>query len=230
MKKKQFGISFFYSFLTHALLFSVIIFLAYYLHEEVIQDENGGGKGEVWVDLKGMNPGDAAYKNSNEVQKKSSKNFRGIEKSKTVQAEKAENNDALKLRQKDSPTPAEVKGNGNSPSSANTASGLGNGAGLGKGNGEGEGQGSASASILGLIRRKIEQAKRYPVLAKARKIQGVAVLSFSINASGGVESLHLVKSSGSELLDEEALATVKRASPLPYYSLPIQISIKFSLE
>jgi len=40
----------------------------------------------------------------------------------------------------------------------------------------------------------------------------------------------MVHSSGSSVLDEEALATVKRAAPLPYYPSPIRISLKFSLE
>jgi protein TonB len=41
------------------------------------------------------------------------------------------------------------------------------------------------------------------------------VVRFKVDRSGQVIASEVVKSSGSELLDEEALALLKRASPLP---------------
>ncbi len=229
MKKKQISLSLFFSFLTHVGLFLLIIFLAYYVRRDTIEDEKGRGKGEVWIDLKslgtGLEPTSTRVQNPNDniSRQKQSAVF-----SKSPQEKVSTNHDALKLRQKEKRE--ENSGQSSEGGAGATSSSVGSGTGNGQGSGQGEGQGNSAASVLGMIRRKIEQSKRYPVLARARKIQGVSVLSFTINESGGAEKLVLVKSSGSELLDEEALSTVKRASPLPYYSLPIQISIKFSLE
>lgn len=217
MEKKQLGISFFLSFLTHFLILAALIFLVYFVRKEILEFEGGAGKVAVWVDLKPI--GSGVSTKSNPIQNKA-----------VIQ----KNNDAIQVRQKNENKTTSTKqnihqdqaGKGEGGSAASSEEGSGQGS--GKGNGAGEG--SASPSVLGLIRKKIEQAKRYPVLARTRKIEGVSVLSFAINGSGGVESLTLVKSSGSDLLDQEALATVIRATPLPYYSQPIRISIKFSLE
>ena len=44
---------------------------------------------------------------------------------------------------------------------------------------------------------------------------GVTLLGFAIDRSGGVHGAHIARSSGSRALDEEALAIVARAAPLP---------------
>ncbi|MFO1518206.1 MAG: energy transducer TonB [bacterium] len=80
------------------------------------------------------------------------------------------------------------------------------------------------------MRRRIERAKRYPTSARLQHLEGVVSLSFSIEPDGQVRALALVHSSGSDVLDQEALATVKRAAPLPYYANPIRISLRFYLE
>src|SRR4029450_3022503 len=90
----------------------------------------------------------------------------------------------------------------------------------------GSGPGSPSgggSKILAEIRKRIERAKRYPSLARQQEIEGSVRVSFSIEPSGEVSELRLLGSSGSPILDEEALATVKRAAPLPYYPNPIRI-------
>jgi len=90
--------------------------------------------------------------------------------------------------------------------------------------------GTGGPNILSEIRRKIERAKRYPSLARLRQVEGVVALSFRIGEGGGVSDLRLLGSSGSPLLDEEALATVRRAAPLPFYPDTIRISLRFKLE
>ncbi len=55
--------------------------------------------------------------------------------------------------------------------------------------------------------------QRYPPLG--RGVQGVVSLAFSINRHGNVVSSRIIKSSGSALLDAEALDPIKRAAPLP---------------
>jgi periplasmic protein TonB len=64
-----------------------------------------------------------------------------------------------------------------------------------------------------LLVAQLERHKRYP--PKARGKVGEARLAFSIDRAGRVLTSRIVHSSGSDALDEEALALVKRAAPLP---------------
>ena len=69
------------------------------------------------------------------------------------------------------------------------------------------------ASWERLLVAQLERHKRYPPQAHGKA--GEARLAFSIDRSGHVLTSRIVHSSGSEALDEEALALVKRAAPLP---------------
>jgi protein TonB len=62
---------------------------------------------------------------------------------------------------------------------------------------------------------RLERYKQYPAQAQSRGEQGVAQLAFSVDRSGGVHHARIVRSSGSNLLDEATLALVERAAPLP---------------
>lgn len=62
---------------------------------------------------------------------------------------------------------------------------------------------------------RLERYKRYPGEAQARGDQGVAQLAFSVDRSGGVHNAHIVRSSGSSLLDRATLDLIARAQPLP---------------
>ncbi|MGE5773910.1 MAG: TonB family protein [Hyphomicrobiales bacterium] len=62
---------------------------------------------------------------------------------------------------------------------------------------------------------RLERYKRYPPEAQSRGEAGTAQLAFSIDRNGGVHHAHIVRSSGSSLLDREALALPERASPMP---------------
>lgn len=133
--------------------------------------------------------------------------------------------------------------------SAGTKTGPGDGAGEGLGSGEGSGTGGGkgpggigapgsggsgsggeASAILAKIRQKIARAKRYPRQARAEELEGVAGLQFEINADGSVAYVNLTASSGHPVLDEEALATVRRAAPFPFYAGPIRFSLRFSLK
>ena len=63
------------------------------------------------------------------------------------------------------------------------------------------------------IKRSIEIVWQYPELALRYGLQGRLLLEFSILENGGLESARIVRSSGSNLLDEEALRAVKAAAP-----------------
>ena len=61
----------------------------------------------------------------------------------------------------------------------------------------------------------LERAKQYPESARQRRAKGIAIVGFDLDASGGVTSVVLLRSSGEADLDAESLALVKRAAPLP---------------
>lgn len=84
--------------------------------------------------------------------------------------------------------------------------------------------------------RKLQQAKRYPSAARSRGQQGVVVLAFSIDRDGHVTSRHVAKGSGYAALDDEAMAMVERAQPMPSFPpsmtqpvISLTVPIRFSL-
>jgi len=100
---------------------------------------------------------------------------------------------------------------------------------------KGDGQGDLS-TFLGLARKKIEGAKRYPWEALRRNWQGKVILSFWVDQKGEVSEIKILQSSGYRVLDEEAKATLLRASPLPVppqmeaEMLKIEVPILFRIE
>ena len=74
----------------------------------------------------------------------------------------------------------------------------------------------------------IAQFRHYPEAAKRQHEQGVVYLWFRMDRSGHVLSARIDKTSGSAALDQEALATLNRAQPLP--SAPPDKPAVFDLE
>lgn len=74
---------------------------------------------------------------------------------------------------------------------------------------------AAKVSFQGLVLAKIERARRYPPAARARREEGIATVAFTMTRGGKVSAVQLQDSSGSSLLDREAVETVRRAQPLP---------------
>jgi periplasmic protein TonB len=65
------------------------------------------------------------------------------------------------------------------------------------------------------IATHLQRFKRYPAAASARGQQGTAELQFTVDRSGHVVSANLQRGSGYALLDEETMALIRRAQPLP---------------
>jgi protein TonB len=61
----------------------------------------------------------------------------------------------------------------------------------------------------------LERHKRYPRQARIRHQEGAATVRFTIDRDGRVGGVVLLASSGHPALDEETLALLQRASPLP---------------
>jgi protein TonB len=86
-------------------------------------------------------------------------------------------------------------------------------------------QRAAIASWRDLVMARLQSAKRYPGGAEARRAQGTATLSFSVDRSGRVISSAIAKSSGHADLDREVLAMIRRAEPLPPFPAAMPQSV-----
>lgn len=68
-------------------------------------------------------------------------------------------------------------------------------------------------TYFGSVKRAIEVVWQYPDLALKYGLQGKLLLEFSILGNGELERAKIIRSSGSNLLDEEALRAVRSAAP-----------------
>jgi protein TonB len=66
--------------------------------------------------------------------------------------------------------------------------------------------------------------KRYPEPARVRRVEGTVMVRFVFNGAGKVFRAEVAKSSGSPLLDAEAVELMSRASPLP--ALPPHLQVE----
>jgi protein TonB len=73
----------------------------------------------------------------------------------------------------------------------------------------------AMQSWVGAISALLERKKRYPAAAHARREQGIAQVSFTLDRQGRLVESHIEHSSGAADLDQEALALLHRAQPFP---------------
>jgi TonB family protein len=86
------------------------------------------------------------------------------------------------------------------------------------------------------VKRKIQEAKTYPEEARREGNQGTVGVAFSVLRDGSVPSAGVVNSSGCAMLDDEAVNTIKRASPFPPFPgniapdrMDMQVSIIYRL-
>jgi len=81
---------------------------------------------------------------------------------------------------------------------------------------------------------RISSLVRYPEAARERGVTGVAMVRFALDGAGAVTLADLAHSSGDRALDDEAVAAVRRAAPLPAppegapraYSAPIRFELR----
>lgn len=98
--------------------------------------------------------------------------------------------------------------------------------------------GAASSSVSparwqARVASHLERRKRYPTAARRQRQEGTAHVRFTIDGSGNVQSVSLTRSSGVPALDEEVVALVRRASPVPApppgVSRTIVVPIRFNV-
>lgn len=87
-----------------------------------------------------------------------------------------------------------------------------------------------------VLLKRLQQYKRYPQSAQAGGEQGVVLLGFSVDRNGRVLEHRIVQSSGYADLDNEVMAMIERAQPLPAFpasmtqsKLDLTVPIRFSL-
>jgi protein TonB len=95
---------------------------------------------------------------------------------------------------------------------------------------------AAIATWRDLVLARLQQNKRYPASSEARREQGVATLAFTVDRAGHVLKSSISRSSGIPALDDEVLAMVRRAAPLPAFPPVMQqnavnlvVPIRFTL-
>jgi protein TonB len=129
---------------------------------------------------------------------------------------------------------------GGASNTAGSASGLGRGSGRGHGN-QGSGSGglvAAQSQYLGLIRARILAHRHYPPIARARHMEGVVHLRFTLSNSGTLNrGVQIVKPSGFSVLDQQASQCVLAAAPFPPFppelrrnSLTVEVPIVYRLK
>jgi len=74
---------------------------------------------------------------------------------------------------------------------------------------------NAKTNWQGMLLAHLEKYRKYPRQAKRRNEQGTSFLFIRMDRTGSVLSYALKRSSGYEALDEETLALIERAKPLP---------------
>jgi protein TonB len=118
------------------------------------------------------------------------------------------------------PSGAGVTGEGGGTS---LSSGHSDGSGSGNIKGSGSGPGSAEDKAqtkyvrehFAYIRDKILRNIRYPAMARRLGWQGRVLLSFIITLDGSIKEAKVVQASGYEVLDKNAMETVKEIAPFP---------------
>ncbi len=88
----------------------------------------------------------------------------------------------------------------------------------------------------GRLSAHLQRYKEYPRASRSASEQGVAMLTFTVNRNGQVSGARIAKSSGFTALDNETLAMIQRAQPLPSFppempqsSLIFTVPIRYSL-
>ena len=92
---------------------------------------------------------------------------------------------------------------------------------------------AAAASYRSILASHLQRFKQYPSAARASGIQGTTSLSFTVTRNGRVTSSRLSRSSGHAMLDQETLALIQRAQPLPSFppemrEASLNITVPFS--
>ena len=79
------------------------------------------------------------------------------------------------------------------------------------------GKESIENNYLKRVSARIHRFKQYPREARVAQQEGSVVIQLTLNSDGSVRDKSIKTSSGIDLLDEEAIAIIERAEPLPKF-------------
>lgn len=82
-------------------------------------------------------------------------------------------------------------------------------------------------SYLASVKQAIEITWLYPEIAKRYGLRGKVLIEFAILANGQLEGVQMIRSSGSSMLDEEAIRALRAAAP--FRALPAQIGTRLPI-
>lgn len=218
--RNRFHIYLFLAITFHFLFFGSLIFISSFWWNKSFL--SGGDAKSLYLSLRS-----GSQNSSNSSLSSSSPVSHPTEKSQAKTVHPQDLKSPTDSKKKSHQETSENSKDGNKEDGLNSKTGAEGGNGSAKGS---PGFSNGSSSLMAEIRNKIERAKRYPALARARKIEGVVSISFLMDPAGKVQTINVVNSSGSSILDEEALAAVKRAAPFPYYAKPLSVSLRFNLK
>lgn len=91
---------------------------------------------------------------------------------------------------------------------------------------------NAEATWEARLLAHLEKFRRYPARARSAKQQGVVQIRFRMDRAGHVLSAEIARKSGFFALDQAALATLRRAEPLPAIpeALPDEVELTVPVE
>ena len=75
------------------------------------------------------------------------------------------------------------------------------------------------------IRELVQENISYPQIARRMGLEGRVTISFVICSNGTVKEIEIVESSGSPILDKNAVEAVKKTSPFPHHQLEAKVII-----
>lgn len=112
------------------------------------------------------------------------------------------------------------EGSGSSPGSTGSVHGATGGSGSGEGVAI-----PARPTDLASVHAGIDRTLEYPRVARRNGIQGRTVLEFTLLKNGAIRDLVVRESSGHPILDQAALAAVRRAAPFPPPGAIVSIAV-----
>jgi TonB family protein len=85
-------------------------------------------------------------------------------------------------------------------------------------------------AVLSEIRRRIEEKKNYPRLARKNGWEGRVLVELDLGGSGELEGVRLLRLSGFPLLDRATLTAVRDAEPYPPLAGKVRVPVAYRLE
>jgi len=77
------------------------------------------------------------------------------------------------------------------------------------------GGGNVKQSYYAAVTARLESAKGYPKEARRRGYEGTVLVRVELERNGTLRACAVLQGSGRDILDKEALQTVRRAAPFP---------------